>query len=129
MGILAPDIRDTFGISNGVITFITAASSAFLVLGALPMGVLADRCKRSRVVGFASLAFAVFPTRQANSPVVCAGDAGLTRDECTDARSSTPQLIDSGSMPRVHHDDPNCANAHAQQQWRKRQTAAKGSAR
>ena len=59
LGILAPDIRDTFGISDGVITFITAASSAFLVLGALPMGVLADRCRRSRVVGFASLAFAV----------------------------------------------------------------------
>ena len=59
LGILAPDIRDTFGISNGVITFITAASSAFLVLGALPMGYLADRCRRSRVVGFASLAFAV----------------------------------------------------------------------
>src|SRR5215203_4263621 len=59
LGILAPDILDTFGISNGVITFITAASSAFLVLGALPMGYLADRCKRSRVVGFASLAFAL----------------------------------------------------------------------
>jgi len=58
LGILAPDIRDTFGISNGVITFITAASSAFLVLGALPMGYLADRCRRSRVVGFASVAFA-----------------------------------------------------------------------
>ena len=38
LGILAPDIRDTFGISNGAITFITAASSAFFVLGALPMG-------------------------------------------------------------------------------------------
>ena len=59
LGILAPDIRDTFGISNGVITFITAASSAFLVLGALPMGYLADRCRRSRVVGFASVAFAI----------------------------------------------------------------------
>lgn len=59
LSILAPDIRDTFGISNGVITFITAASSAFLVLGALPMGYLADRCRRSRVVGYSSLVFAL----------------------------------------------------------------------
>jgi ABC-type branched-subunit amino acid transport system ATPase component/predicted MFS family arabinose efflux permease len=59
LSILAPDIRDTFGISNGVITFITAASSAFLVLGALPMGYLADRYRRSRVVGYSSLVFAL----------------------------------------------------------------------
>ena len=46
LGVLAPDIRDTFGVSDGVIVFIVAASSAFLVLGALPMGWLADQFSR-----------------------------------------------------------------------------------
>ena len=36
---LAPDIRDSFGVSDGVIVFITAASSAFLVLGVAADGV------------------------------------------------------------------------------------------
>ncbi|WP_436777627.1 ATP-binding protein [Yinghuangia sp. YIM S09857] len=58
LGVLAPDIRDAFGMSDGTIVFISAASGAFLVLGALPMGWLADRCRRSRVVGWAGVAFA-----------------------------------------------------------------------
>ncbi|MEU8139062.1 ATP-binding protein [Streptodolium elevatio] len=58
LGVLAPDIRDAFGMSDGAIVFISAASGAFLVLGALPMGWLADRCRRSRVVGWAGVAFA-----------------------------------------------------------------------
>ncbi|MGA4544186.1 ATP-binding protein [Uniformispora flossi] len=57
LGILAPDIRDSFGLSDGAIVFISAASGAFLVLGALPMGWLADRCRRSRVIGWAGVAF------------------------------------------------------------------------
>ncbi|MCF2532446.1 ATP-binding protein [Yinghuangia soli] len=57
LGILAPDIRDAFGMSDGAIVFISAASGAFLVLGALPMGWLADRCRRSRVIGWAGIAF------------------------------------------------------------------------
>ncbi len=58
LGTLAPDIRDSLGVSNGVIVFIVAATSGFLVLGALPMGWLADRFRRGRIIGFASLAFA-----------------------------------------------------------------------
>ena len=57
--LLTPDIRDTFGVSNGTITFIGAISSAFVVLGAIPMGWLADRANRGRIVGFSSLLFAV----------------------------------------------------------------------
>ncbi|NUU22133.1 MAG: MFS transporter [Streptomycetaceae bacterium] len=57
LGVLAPDIRDAFGMSDGAIVFISAASGAFLVLGALPMGWLADRCRRSRVIGWAGIAF------------------------------------------------------------------------
>jgi ABC-type branched-subunit amino acid transport system ATPase component/predicted MFS family arabinose efflux permease len=60
LGVLAPDIRDSFGISSGTMVFISAAAGSFLVLGALPMGVLADRCKRAPVIGFATLAFSGF---------------------------------------------------------------------
>ncbi|WTW91958.1 ATP-binding protein [Streptomycetaceae bacterium NBC_01309] len=60
LGVLAPDIRDTFGMSDGAIVFLSAASGAFLVLGALPMGWLADRYRRGRVAGWAGLAFAAF---------------------------------------------------------------------
>jgi ABC-type branched-subunit amino acid transport system ATPase component/predicted MFS family arabinose efflux permease len=60
LGVLAPDIRDSFGMSDGAIVFLSAASGAFLVLGALPMGWLADRYRRGRVAGFAGLAFSVF---------------------------------------------------------------------
>jgi len=58
LSVLAPDIRDAFGLSDGAIVFISAASGAFLVLGALPMGWLADRCRRSRVIGWAGVVFA-----------------------------------------------------------------------
>ena len=57
MTVLAPDIRDAFGVSDGVIVFITSASAAFFVLGAVPMGYLADRHKRGPIVGVASLVF------------------------------------------------------------------------
>jgi ABC-type branched-subunit amino acid transport system ATPase component/predicted MFS family arabinose efflux permease len=57
LGVLAPDIRDSFGMSDGTIVFLSAASGGFLVLGALPMGWLADRFRRGRVAGWAGLAF------------------------------------------------------------------------
>ncbi|MDI2130123.1 MFS transporter [Yinghuangia seranimata] len=60
LGVLAPDIRDSFGMGDGAIVFLSAASGAFLVLGALPMGWLADRCRRGRVAGWAGLAFSAF---------------------------------------------------------------------
>jgi ABC-type branched-subunit amino acid transport system ATPase component/predicted MFS family arabinose efflux permease len=58
--LLAPDIRDSFGVGDGLITFIGAISAAFVVLGAVPMGWLADRCKRGPVIGWSSLMFSVF---------------------------------------------------------------------
>lgn len=48
LSVLAPNIRDTFHVSDGVIVFITAASGAFVALGVLPMGWLADRFRRAR---------------------------------------------------------------------------------
>jgi len=58
--VLAPDIRDTFGVSNGTIVFIASASASFFVLGAMPMGYLADRYKRAPIIGIASLFFSFF---------------------------------------------------------------------
>ncbi len=55
--VLAPDIRDTFGIGDGAIVFISAASGAFLVLGSLPMGWLADRFRRAPIIAWAGLCF------------------------------------------------------------------------
>ncbi len=60
LSVLAPDIRDTFGISDGAIVFIATAANMFFVLGAVPMGWLADRVRRVPLVGVASVAFGVF---------------------------------------------------------------------
>jgi ABC-type branched-subunit amino acid transport system ATPase component/predicted MFS family arabinose efflux permease len=60
INVLAPEIRRTFGISEGTIVFIGTASAAFFVLGAVPMGWLSDRVKRVPIVGISSLFFGVF---------------------------------------------------------------------
>jgi ABC-type branched-subunit amino acid transport system ATPase component/predicted MFS family arabinose efflux permease len=58
--VLAPEIRRTFGISEGTIVFIGTASAAFFVLGAVPMGWLADRVKRTPIVGISAIFFGGF---------------------------------------------------------------------
>jgi ABC-type branched-subunit amino acid transport system ATPase component/predicted MFS family arabinose efflux permease len=60
INVLAPEIRRTFHISNGAIVFIGTASAAFFVLGAVPMGWLADRVKRVPIVAWSSLLFGGF---------------------------------------------------------------------
>ena len=60
VNVLAPEIRHTFHISEGAIVFIGTASAAFFVLGAVPMGWLADRVRRVPIVGVASLLFGGF---------------------------------------------------------------------
>jgi len=60
INVLGPEIQKTFGISEGTIVFIATASSAFFVLGAVPMGWLADRVKRVPIVGWSSFAFGFF---------------------------------------------------------------------
>ncbi|MET1002752.1 MAG: ATP-binding protein [Acidimicrobiia bacterium] len=57
LSVLAPNIRDSFGVGDGVIVFISAAAGAFLVLGALPMGWLADRYRRGPIIGAATAVF------------------------------------------------------------------------
>jgi ABC-type branched-subunit amino acid transport system ATPase component/predicted MFS family arabinose efflux permease len=60
INVLGPEIQRSFGISEGAIVFIATASSAFFVLGAVPMGWLADRAKRVPIVGWSSIAFGLF---------------------------------------------------------------------
>ncbi len=60
INILGPDIGESFNVSDGLITFISVASVAFFVLGAGPLGYLADRVRRAPIVGISSIAFAVF---------------------------------------------------------------------
>ncbi|HMJ76715.1 MAG TPA: ATP-binding protein [Iamia sp.] len=58
LSVLAPDIRDSFGLSNGAIAMLTAAAGAFIALGAVPMGWMADRVRRrSPMIGLAGMAF------------------------------------------------------------------------
>ena len=59
LSVLAPNIRDTLHVSNGTIVFISSAAGGFIVLGALPMGWLADRYRRPPIIAWASLAFSV----------------------------------------------------------------------
>ena len=60
VAILGPDIGRSFGVSDGAVTAISTASLMFFVLGAGPMGWLADRFRRGPIVGIASGAFAAF---------------------------------------------------------------------
>ncbi len=57
MSVLGPDIGTALGVSDGTIVFVTSASAAFVVLGVLPMGWLADRLPRPPIVAVSSLVF------------------------------------------------------------------------
>lgn len=59
MGTLAPNIRDSLGIGDGTMVLIGSASSAFLILGAIPMGYLADRLRRAPIIAWSSIIFSV----------------------------------------------------------------------
>lgn len=55
--VLGPDIAGTLGISDGAMVFITVVSTAFFVVGSVPLGYLADRMKRAPIIGVCSLVF------------------------------------------------------------------------
>ncbi|WP_331770826.1 MFS transporter (plasmid) [Embleya sp. NBC_00888] len=58
LAVLAPDIRDSLGVGNGTIVFLGVAAGAFTVLGAVPMGWIADRFRRGPVIGVSTAFFA-----------------------------------------------------------------------
>jgi ABC-type branched-subunit amino acid transport system ATPase component/predicted MFS family arabinose efflux permease len=56
-----PELRRTFHISSGAAVFITSSPALFYVLGAIPLGWLADRVRRRvRIVGLAAVFVSVF---------------------------------------------------------------------
>ena len=57
--VVAPDIQKTFGISDTTLTAMLSFGGVALVLGAVPMGRLADRIKRVTIIPIASLFWAV----------------------------------------------------------------------
>lgn len=56
--VVAPDIQETFGISDTTLTAMLSFGGVALVLGAVPMGRLADRIKRVTIIPIASLFWA-----------------------------------------------------------------------
>jgi ABC-type branched-subunit amino acid transport system ATPase component/predicted MFS family arabinose efflux permease len=59
LSVLAPNIQASFRVSSGVIVFVAGISGAFLVLGILPMGWLADRYRRAPIVACATFFFGI----------------------------------------------------------------------
>ncbi len=56
-GVFAPEIRDTFGISDATFTRITTVPGALLIMLIVPVGVLADRYNRVKLVMIAAIAW------------------------------------------------------------------------
>jgi branched-chain amino acid transport system ATP-binding protein len=56
-GVVAPEIRDTFGVSETTITSIAAAAAALVIMLVVPIGVLADRHNRVRMTLLAATAW------------------------------------------------------------------------
>ncbi|NNE75246.1 MAG: MFS transporter, partial [Acidimicrobiales bacterium] len=57
--VVAPDIQETFGISDTALTGVLSFGGVALVLGAVPMASLADRIKRVVIIPWASFFWAV----------------------------------------------------------------------
>jgi ABC-type branched-subunit amino acid transport system ATPase component/predicted MFS family arabinose efflux permease len=56
-GVFAPEIRDTFGISDATFTRITTVPGALLIMLIVPVGVLADRYNRVKLIAIAAVAW------------------------------------------------------------------------
>lgn len=59
LGIFAPEIQDALGLSTTALAAIGTAAGAVYVAGAVPLGRLADRTNRARIVSVATLVWAV----------------------------------------------------------------------
>lgn len=57
--ILGPDIQDTFGISDTMLTLLANVGAVAVFLGTIPLGLLADRRRRVTIVGVTSFLWAV----------------------------------------------------------------------
>lgn len=58
MRILGPDIQDTFGLSDTALAALANVGAVAVLAGAVPLGILADRRRRNRIIGATSLLWA-----------------------------------------------------------------------
>ncbi|HVL80093.1 MAG TPA: MFS transporter [Actinomycetota bacterium] len=69
-GVLTPEIRNEFGLSDEQIVLIGATVAVLVLMAALPIGYLADRVRRVRLSGIAALAWASMTILTGLAPVV-----------------------------------------------------------
>jgi branched-chain amino acid transport system ATP-binding protein len=69
-GVLSPEIRDTFGLSDSGIVAVGSLAGVTALLAALPIGVLADRVRRVRLAGVGAAAWGGFTILTALAPAV-----------------------------------------------------------
>jgi ABC-type branched-subunit amino acid transport system ATPase component/MFS family permease len=67
-GVLGPEIRDSFELSDSRITAIASLAGLTAILAALPIGVLADRLRRVRIAGLGAAAWGGFTVLTALAP-------------------------------------------------------------
>jgi hypothetical protein len=58
--VLAPDIQSSLGVSDTVLGVLAGLGGVMFILGAVPLGYLADRMRRTLLVSVCSLVFAAF---------------------------------------------------------------------
>ena len=68
-GVLSPEIRDTFGLSDSGIVAVGSLAGVTALLAALPIGVLADRVRRVRLAAVGAAAWGGFTVLTALAPV------------------------------------------------------------
>lgn len=69
-GVLSPEIRDAFGLSDSGIVAVGSIAGVTSLLAALPIGVLADRVRRVRLAAVGAAAWGGFTILTALAPVV-----------------------------------------------------------
>ena len=57
LGVLAPDIQESLGVSSAVLGAIGGAAGVLFVMGAIPIAALADRRRRTTIAGVCTLAY------------------------------------------------------------------------
>lgn len=58
-GVLAPDIQESLGISDGAVGIVGALAGFTLFVGAIPLGALGDRSRRTAIAGISTMFWAV----------------------------------------------------------------------
>jgi ABC-type branched-subunit amino acid transport system ATPase component/MFS family permease len=69
-GVLSPEIRDAFGMSDSGIVGVASIAGVTALLAALPIGILADRLRRVRLAGLGAAAWGGMTVLTALAPAV-----------------------------------------------------------